>query len=342
MTESQNKNFLADFIHIITIGKKSNTYKFALAKSILEFVKNKETLIQEYIKNDENTPIDYSVFAEDFFRYFWRMEKSHIPQNHNNESIPRAVNIVKKVYEKENQPEKYEHVKEDIKEKAVKEIQKTVFGKFQNKTSQVVPRFQNITSGKNVVQKEVFYKNDEKNQRILVYPDAMKFFIENQVLLEKLVVLEWAKFLDKIRPAPGIISKIENPDYDRKSLKPMEKILKPIMKNCFYCDRPLDKLTIHVDHFIPHSYIAENELWNLVLSCSKCNLNKRDSLAVDFTEKLIQTNNKNRKIIKPLENSIKKLEYVGTWEQEMRTIYSNCLRYGFTEITTDAVLEREK
>ncbi len=30
--------FTAKFIHIITKGKKVNTYKFALAKSILEFV----------------------------------------------------------------------------------------------------------------------------------------------------------------------------------------------------------------------------------------------------------------------------------------------------------------
>ena len=326
------------------MGKKSNTYKFALAKSILEFVKDKETQIQENIKNGKNTPIDYSVFAEDFFRYFWRMEKAHIPQNHNKDAIPRAVNIVQKVYQ-EPQPEKFEDVKEEGKKKAVNDIQKKVFGKFSNKTSQVVPRFQNKSTGKNVLYEEIFYKNDETNKRILVFPDAMKFFIDNQVLLEKLVVLEWAKFLDKIRPAPAIISKIESPDYDRISLKPMEKILKPFMKNCFYCNRDLDdlpeKVIIHVDHFIPHSYIAENELWNLVLSCSECNLNKSDSLAVDFKDKLIFTNNENRKKIKELDNSLTNLEYSGKWENEMNTIYSNCLRYGFTEIKKKAILERK-
>ena len=51
--EEQNgekfSNMLSDFRAIIRRGKKSNTYKFVLARSILEFVKNNESEIKKNI-----------------------------------------------------------------------------------------------------------------------------------------------------------------------------------------------------------------------------------------------------------------------------------------------------
>lgn len=174
----------------------------------------------------------------------------------------------------------------------------------------------------------------------------MKFFIQYRILLEKFVVLEWAKFLDGIRTSPGIISKIEDPVFDRMSLKPQEKILKKFFKDCFYCGRDLDDLPkdvkIHVDHFIPRSYVAEDELWNLVLSCSECNLNKSDSLAVDFKENLMKYNKLAKIKIEELKKSLKNLDNGFGWEQEVNRIYDNCLEYGFTEICKSKILERKK
>ena len=338
--------FLKEFFNIITIGRKSNTYKFALARSILEFVKENKPQIIQNVKEDKDTVINYSVFAEDFFRYYWYQEKLKIPQNFNTDTLPRAVSIVKDIYKESTQPEKFDMVKEEIKSKAIKKILSGVFNKYKNKTSQVVPRFQNIIEGRDTMEKETFYKNDEDNKRILVNADAMEFFIHYRILLEKFVVLEWAKFLDHIKTAPGIISKIEDPVFDRTSLKPQEKILRRFFKNCFYCERDLENLPkdvkIHVDHFIPRSYIAEDELWNLVLSCSECNLNKSDSLAIDFKNNLIRDNNLAIHEIPELKKSLKNLDNNLDWVQEMIRIYDNCLEYGFTEISKSKILERKK
>ena len=338
--------FLKEFFNIITIGRKSNTYKFALARSILEFVKENKPQIIQNVKEDKDTVINYSVFAEDFFRYYWYQEKLKIPQNFNTDTLPRAVSIVKDIYKESTQPEKFDMVKEEIKSKAIKKILSGVFNKYKNKTSQVVPRFQNIIEGKETMEKETFYKNDEDNKRILVNADAMEFFIHYRILLEKFVVLEWAKFLDHIKTAPGIISKIEDPVFDRTSLKPQEKILRRFFKNCFYCERDLENLPkdvkIHVDHFIPRLYIAEDELWNLVLSCSECNLNKSDSLAIDFKNNLIRDNNLAIHEIPELKKSLKNLDNNLDWVQEMIRIYDNCLEYGFTEISKSKILERKK
>jgi len=345
MREEIGREFLKDFFNIITIGRKSNTYKFALARSILEFVKENESHLNQNIKENKNSMIKYSIFAEDFFRYYWHQEKSKIPQNFNSESLPRVVSIVKNVYKESPQPEKYTMINEEIKKKAITLILNGVFGKYQNKTSQVVPRFQNIIIGKDTQEKETFYKNDEDNKRILINPDAARFFIHYRILLEKFVVLEWAKFLDNIRTAPGIISKIEDPVFDRTSLKPQEKILKRFFKNCFYCDRDLENLPenvkIHVDHFIPRSYIGEDDLWNLVLSCSECNLNKSDSLAIDFKEVFIKNKEFSKDKISELEKSLKNLDNGFGWVQEIKRMYDNCLDYGFQEINKEKILARK-
>ncbi len=43
---------------------------------------------------------------------------------------------------------------------------------------------------------------------------------------------------------------------------------------CFYCGAAPDEL--HIDHVIPWAFVAEDRVWNLVLACGPCNLDKRD------------------------------------------------------------------
>jgi hypothetical protein len=158
MEQESAKEFLREFFNIITIGRKSNTYKFALARSILEFVKENKPQIIQNITENKDTVINYSVFAEYFFRYYWYQEKFKIPQNFNSDVLPRAVSIVKKIYKESPQPEKFEMVKVDIKTKGIKKIKDGVFNNYKNKTSQVVPRFQNIEEEKKKSKKKRFTK----------------------------------------------------------------------------------------------------------------------------------------------------------------------------------------
>jgi hypothetical protein len=340
--EEQNgekfSNMLSDFRAIIRRGKKSNTYKFVLARSILEFVKNNESEIKKNIDNNKVTAINYSTFADYFLKFYWRQQKSKIPQNYDTDSIPSAVKTLKELFDKHPQPEKFDMISEELKVNTRKKILQGVFGT--GSKSQVIPKFQNIPSGNKSKKRETFYKNDPKSKQIMVNPNAMQFFIYYGDLLDSFVILELAKFLDKIKSSPGIVSKIEEPEFDRTALKTHERVLKRSFKNCFYCDEKLNGLITHVDHFIPFSYIFENKYWNLVLSCSKCNLNKSDSLAKDFKRDLIDRNNQFRENIGELNLDLKKLD-VDNWEKEFEMIYRNCLQYGFTEIKRSEILRRK-
>ncbi len=326
---SEKPNYLTDFYSIITLGSKSNTYKFALARTILEFIKKNEDQISKNIEKNIITPIEYSEFAKSFLRYYWYQEfKFRINQNHQISKPPSVITILRHVFDKETLPETFEMVSDELKEKAIKQILQKVFGKEKQKTSQVIPRFQNI-KGK----KLTLYINNEAKKRIEVNPDAMKFFIHYRILLEKLVILEWAKFLEKIEPAPSLVSKIEDPEPDGKSLKSAEKDLAKFFKKCFYCKRPLEKLKPHVDHFIPRSYIFEDERWNFVLACSDCNLKKSNYIPQEkFLERLIEKNNDFAKNIPLLQKSLLNLNERVGWKKEIRRHYRNCKEYGFSEI----------
>jgi len=327
-------NLLHDFISIITLGSKSNTYKFALARSILDYVKKNEDQILENIKKETPTPITYSEIAKMFLQYYWHQEfKFKIRQNHQVDKPPSIIVILQKIFDKEAVPEKFDFVSKEQKNSAEKLILRKVFGKEKQKTSQVIPRFQNIREGKITVNKNPFYINKENDQLIQVNPDAMEFFIHYRVLLEKLVILEWAKFLEKIKPVPGLVSKIEDPEPERKSLKAVERELSKFFNECFYCARNLNDTKIHVDHFVPWSYIFEDKRWNFVLACSDCNLKKSNSLTdPKFLEKIIGRNNDYSTKLPLLGKSLLELDEGRGWEKEIRRHYRNCKEYGFSEV----------
>ncbi|MFR2779615.1 MAG: HNH endonuclease domain-containing protein [Clostridium sp.] len=62
-------------------------------------------------------------------------------------------------------------------------------------------------------------------------------------------------------------------------------------KTCFYCRKQLSPDEIDVDHFIPWSFIKDDNLWNLVLACPSCNRKKNDKLpAGDYLAALVYRN----------------------------------------------------
>lgn len=73
---------------------------------------------------------------------------------------------------------------------------------------------------------------------------------------------------------PRLISKIEDPVPERRSLERYKRILREGVDLCVYCNDPLssDRRQIHADHFIPWSYVYEDEIWNLVLTYRSCSL----------------------------------------------------------------------
>ena len=308
------------------MGSKANTYKFALARFLLDYSKNlDEQYIKKKIVNQEQEIIPYSEIAKHFLKYYWHQEcKFKIVQNHDPKKIHNVIKIIRKIFGTEYIPDYYGEMEKKKINQAEEEIVRDVFGKGHK--SQVVPRFQNM---KGEPTRKLFYDYDDKG--LIVTPEALEFFHENYNILFKVVILEWAKFLEKINTLPRIISKVESEEIRRRTLNLYKRLFRGFSK-CFYCPNKLKEGEIHVDHFIPWSYIFEDEAWNLVLACKDCNLKKSDRLAPgNFLEDLILRNKENEKKIETLGKSLRELSPEGKWESEIRRHYRNCKDYGFGE-----------
>ena len=95
----------------------------------------------------------------------------------------------------------------------------------------------------------------------------------------------WAKFMEKINEDDvlvKVLDKLELSTPKRDDLSVYREVLYEEFEacNCFYCGKKLSLSNrgIHVDHFIPWSYVKDDKLWNFVLSCPKCNERKNNKI----------------------------------------------------------------
>lgn len=98
----------------------------------------------------------------------------------------------------------------------------------------------------------------------------------------------WVRFLEQINDdnvLVRVIDKFELATPKREDLSVYREILRKEFEEdtCFYCGKKLGK-NIHVDHFIPWSFVKDDKLWNFVLSCARCNPLFLAQKSVDATE----------------------------------------------------------
>ena len=313
------------FLRILTKGSKSNTYKFALARALLEHCRKQADYGSDPSIRD-HVPYDY--LAESFVKYYWHQESLfRIKQSFSTKSMPHAVQIIQERFG--NDPAKlFKDVDRKAREAAEESMMKRVFGNENNGTSQVVPRFQNIR-GLSKEEAGVFYTHSDKEKMIHLKDGISKFLSSHYDVLLKAVLVEWTRYLEKINTMPKLISKLENANARRGSLNKYRTMFRD-STHCFYCRTRLERHYINVDHFIPWSYMFDDDPWNLVLSCQSCNLRKSDSLVQpEFTECLIERNHGYYDRLREMRKSLDLLDTGKGWPTEIHHNYDGCKESGF-------------
>lgn len=281
---------------------KDNTYKFALARFLLD-----------YSLNHVETNVSFDIIAKYFLEYYWNIQtKFKLKQNPQLNKKPNIISIIEKNFPNSFYPHTFAEIldRPEYQNKIQNCIQEIKLQCF----DQVISRFQRVKYGKNTVEKKIFYDYQirgvstrkrvfpDLNAGIVINPEAVFFFKNNYSTLKNSVILQWTKFLEPLNyGVPLLIRKIEGDIAKRKSLTKYRKILEKFFKNCTYCKTPLEKgKNTHVDHVIPFDYIGEDQLWNLTLACSKCNCSKLGSLPSEKILKLIIQRNKELRLQIPL------------------------------------------
>lgn len=180
--------------------------------------------------------------------------------------------------------------------------------------------------------KGLFYAFSKKHEWIKISPYMYEFLCKHKLAVEKMNYYEWARYMEKVNDdsvLDHLLTKIEI-STQRSNLSVYRHILFDEFesKNCFYCGKALKENAIHVDHFIPWSFIKDDQLWNFVLACPKCNESKKDKLPNEiYLERIIERNASGR--------LLKYTQFLTNYQsQNMKNIYVWAVTNGYSNIWT--------
>ena len=317
-----DKEFFEMFMKIMRSGDKNNTYKFALARFLLE-----------YSANNTETSVRYSNIAHYFFRYYWTQCRSGLRQGPDNQRL-KIITIIENEFPKSYYSRTFDWIKRKFPDRVDRCLELIPKQCFNN----VIHRFQAVGG----VEHRIFYNycarvyrsnnaTIDPNGGILLNPHAMDFFRRNHSLLFFTTILWWVKFVERRNfGVRNLASKVEHASCVRDQRR-FKNILKSFMTECFYCKEPLEPTNTHVEHVIPFGYICESELWNLVLACQECNCRKQGNLPPrKYIDELIKRNKKYRKQNDKLNASLRYLESDShDFDAGIIKHYNDAMSFGF-------------
>ena len=120
------------FVSILSKGVKDNTYKFALARFLLEYsLKCEPDSIKKKIANNEKEVVSYQEIANAFLKYYWHQEcKYRIKQNHNDAKPPSVITTIRNVFGEDYIPDSFEKMPQEKIEAAQEKIRRKGMNAF--------------------------------------------------------------------------------------------------------------------------------------------------------------------------------------------------------------------
>ncbi len=122
------------------------------------------------------------------------------------------------------------------------------------------------------------------NKKIILNEEWAKMLKDNQMIISGWIKAELAEYLQRRNPSvPGIILKLDPEMTDLRKLTHVRKIWNMVMEeneiwDIYKPDERLNDQKYDIDHFIPWSYVACDELWNLIPANKSVNISKSNYL----------------------------------------------------------------
>lgn len=274
----EEKGIWQIFNYIFSTKSTNRTsYKFGFLKALLETVFN----VNE--KGELSLEFVFGKFAE---IYWTLIVKYNLAQGDN--GVRNGKTSIEKILE--NYIEKYNFIKYSDFDSINLEIKNSIIQDVLKDCKR------NVVGAIYGDSDRTFYTFSLRDNYLRLNPSIYIFMKKYNNILLKLNHYEWVKFLEKVNPKENCFSLAIK--LDEAARRNNLKIYKDFLfeeynnKRCFYCNNKVKYASLHIDHFIPWSFIRNDNIWNLVVSCSKCNLSKNDKLAErNFLSELILRDN---------------------------------------------------
>lgn len=263
------------------VCKKRNTYKFGLIKALLDSVFSGKI-------TEQGVYYSYEKLFERFTYNYWNLVVKYNLRQMRKDGKSEFSKIETILKEALNQNSivsnlEFESLDVELKQKIIKKVT------FECKRFVVGALYDDFDG--------IIYSFDLKENGVIINPCVYEFMQKYKAELEKINYYSWAKFLEQINDdnvLVRLIDKLELATPRRENLSIYREILRVEFEEntCFYCGKKLGR-NIHVDHFIPWSFVKDDKIWNFVLSCPQCNERKNNKLPKqDFLIKIENRNNK--------------------------------------------------
>ncbi|MGQ4646428.1 HNH endonuclease domain-containing protein [Lyngbya aestuarii] len=117
---------------------------------------------------------------------------------------------------------------------------------------------------------------------IVLHQDWVEYIAENYPIVRGWVSWEWLQYMQERNPnIPNVANKIFMPQQ-RGSLSKQTKYWQIILENqeikCIYSKLQLSKQGISLDHYLPWSFVAHDQLWNLIPTFPEVNSAKSNNI----------------------------------------------------------------
>jgi HNH endonuclease len=117
---------------------------------------------------------------------------------------------------------------------------------------------------------------------IVFHPDWAVYLERHYSIIRGWAAWEWLDYMQKRNPStPGLIYKLFAPSK-RSSLAKQTAYWKVVLANtnfhCIYSDQKLDIERFSLDHYLPWSFVAHDQLWNLIPTIPEINSSKSNDL----------------------------------------------------------------
>lgn len=298
---NEDSEYMSDCMHFLnSLSKKTATYKYAFFKAILDNLFNV----------DDNLNLSFNYISYSFSKMYWNLiAKFKLPQYQNGGRVSLIEKSIYKIIENDS-------LLDEVDFDSLKE---SVQNEYLNETKNVISI--NVVGALYSDLNCNIYAFDKSKKIISFSEESYNFLTKYKSALEKLNYYAWILWMENNlviadKEAGNLASKLD----DSTKRESLEAFKNELFKNndtleCFYCGGSISLKTCHMDHFIPWSFVKDDQIWNLVYSCSHCNESKNNKIPSNYyLNKLFNRN---------------KLVLNNTFEKKLIKLYDSALHNGF-------------
>ncbi len=129
-----------------------------------------------------------------------------------------------------------------------------------------------------------FDSNQYKNCKSIIFHRSWAEYIEeNYSIVWGWAAWEWLEYMQKCNPStPALVNKLFIPSK-RESLSTQTEYWKKVLEKhpetrCIYSNQILNQTQFSLDHYLPWSFVAHDQLWNLIPVVPAVNSSKSNNL----------------------------------------------------------------